>query len=191
MELLIDNYDSFTYNLYQQIGSLSSDIQVYKNDELTCEMIEQMHPDHIFISPGPGSPKDAGISLDLVKRFKGKIPILGVCMGIEVIAAAFGTKINRAHQLMHGKTSLIQQTVADPLFVGCPRLFKAARYHSLVLDPHTLPNTFTITSVSEDDNIMSISNTSQKLFGVQFHPESIMTPRAVGNRIITNFLKIK
>ncbi|KRM96203.1 anthranilate synthase, component II [Liquorilactobacillus aquaticus DSM 21051] len=155
-------------------------------------MVEQIHPDHIFISPGPGSPKDAGISLDLVKKFKNNIPIFGVCMGIEVIAAAFGTKINHAPRLMHGKTSLIQQTADDdPLFVGCPHHFKAARYHSLVLDPQTLPNAFTVTSMSDDNNIMSISNASQKLFGVQFHPESIMTPQAVGNKIIKNFLKIK
>ncbi|WP_056967228.1 anthranilate synthase component II [Liquorilactobacillus sucicola] len=191
MELLIDNYDSFTYNLYQQIGSLTSNVQVYKNDELTCTIIERMNPSHIFISPGPGSPQEAGISLELVKNFRGIIPILGVCMGIEVIAAAFGTKINHANHLMHGETSLIQRTMSDPLLDGCPQTFTAARYHSLVLDPQTLPPDFNITSKTNDNNIMSISNTPQKLFGVQFHPESIMTPSAVGDRIIDNFLKIK
>ncbi|KRL01828.1 anthranilate synthase component II [Liquorilactobacillus capillatus] len=191
MKLLIDNYDSFTYNLYQQVGALAPDIQVYKNDEIDCSMIAKMNPSHIFISPGPGSPKDAGISLKLVQKFTGKIPILGICMGIEVIAAAFGAKIIHAEKLMHGKTSLIQQTMNDPLFDNCPPNFKAARYHSLVIDPQTLPPFFYVTAKASDNSIMSISNAQQKIFGVQFHPESIMTSKTIGNQIIRNFLKIK
>ncbi|WP_281164410.1 anthranilate synthase component II [Liquorilactobacillus sicerae] len=190
MELLIDNYDSFTYNLYQQIGEFSNHICVKKNDELTCQQIAVLQPKHIFISPGPGTPAEAGKCLDIVKNFAGKIPILGVCMGLEVIAAAFKTKIIPAKHLMHGKTDLITVCQTDRLLVGVKSQFIAARYHSLVADPITLPANFKITALSSDREIMSFSDERHKLYALQYHPESVMTDQKAGNQLIENFLKI-
>jgi anthranilate synthase component 2 len=190
MELLLDNYDSFTYNLYQQIGQFTKKILVKKNDQITCQKIVELHPDHIIISPGPGNPADAGICVQVVRQFAGKIPILGVCMGLEVIAAAFATRIILAKHLMHGKTDTISVCQPDRLLKGVKPQFIAARYHSLVADQKTLPPNFQITGISSDHDIMSFSDESQKLYAVQYHPESIMTDPQAGNQIIKNFLKI-
>ncbi|KRM04509.1 anthranilate synthase, component II [Liquorilactobacillus ghanensis DSM 18630] len=190
MELLIDNYDSFTYNLYQQIGQFTTEVTVKKNDELTCQQIAALRPQHIIISPGPGTPADAGICLELVRRFAGKIPILGVCMGLEVIAAAFKADIVAAQQLMHGKTDTISLCCHDRLLQGVAQHFTAARYHSLVATATSLPKNFRITGFSSDNEVMSFSDESQRLYAVQYHPESIMTDSTAGNQIISNFLRI-
>ena len=190
MELLLDNYDSFTYNLYQQIGQFTKQILVKKNDEITCREIAALQPDHIIISPGPGKPTDAGICMQVVRQFAGQIPILGVCMGLEVIAAAFATKIVPAKHLMHGKTDTISICRSDQLLQGVKSHFIAARYHSLVADQKTLPQNFKITGIASDHDIMSFSDEQKKLYAVQYHPESIMTDPQAGNQIIKNFLKI-
>lgn len=187
MQLLIDNYDSFTYNLYQLIGELSPDVMVVKNDAVTLDEIEALHPTHIILSPGPGRPQDAGISLAVVRRFAGRIPILGVCMGHEVLIEAFGGRLTAAHRLMHGKTSLMS-VQPTPLFMNCPMRFTAARYHSLIADRQHLPANFKVTAITADDEVMAIEDSGRRLYGVQFHPESIMTPRPVGRQIIQNFL---
>lgn len=187
MQLLIDNYDSFSYNLYQLIGELSPDVRVIKNDELSLDEIAALQPTHIILSPGPGRPQDAGISLAVVRRFAGKIPILGVCMGHEVLLAAFGGQLTAAKQLMHGKPSLMQ-VQPTPLFANCPMHFMAARYHSLIADPDKLPTNFKVTAITANAEIMAIEDTTRHLYGVQFHPESIMTPRTIGRQIMQNFL---
>jgi anthranilate synthase component 2 len=190
MDLLIDNYDSFTYNLYQQLGLFTNKILVKKNDQLTCQQIIALQPQHIIISPGPGTPADAGICLEVVRRFAGKIPILGVCMGLEVIAAAFKARIVAAQRLMHGKTDLISLCSSDQMLQGVKQQFTAARYHSLAVDKTTLPADFKITGVASDNEIMSFSDDSQRLYAVQYHPESVMTDSIAGNQIIQNFLRI-
>lgn len=190
MDLLIDNYDSFTYNLYQQLGLFTNKILVKKNDQLTCQQITVLQPQHIIISPGPGTPADAGICLEVVRRFAGKIPILGVCMGLEVIAAAFKARIVAAQRLMHGKTDLISLCSSDQMLQGVKQQFTAARYHSLAVDKTTLPAGFKITGVASDNEIMSFSDEVQRLYAVQYHPESVMTDSKVGNQIIQNFLRI-
>ncbi|ULQ48857.1 anthranilate synthase component II [Liquorilactobacillus nagelii] len=190
MDLLIDNYDSFTYNLYQQLGLFTNKILVKKNDQLTCQQIIVLQPQHIIISPGPGTPADAGICLEVVRRFAGKIPILGVCMGLEVIAAAFKARIVAAQRLMHGKTDLISLCSSDQMLQGVKQQFTAARYHSLAVDKTTLPADFKITGVASDNEIMSFSDDSQRLYAVQYHPESVMTDSIAGNQIIQNFLRI-
>lgn len=190
MDLLIDNYDSFTYNLYQQLGLFTNKILVKKNDQLTCQQIITLQPQHIIISPGPGTPADAGICLEVVRRFAGKIPILGVCMGLEVIAAAFKARIVAAQRLMHGKTDLISLCSSDQMLQGVKQQFTAARYHSLAVDKTTLSADFKITGVASDNEIMSFSDESQRLYAVQYHPESVMTDSIAGNQIIQNFLRI-
>lgn len=186
MILLIDNYDSFTYNLYQQIGSIYPDIKVIRNDMLTVEDIEEMQPQAIIISPGPGYPADAGISIDTIKRFSGQIPILGVCLGHQAIAEAFGGKIVLAKEPMHGKSTKISINTGAPIFSDMPDHITAARYHSLIVDSITLPSCLNVIATDGDGQIMAIRHKSHPTYGVQFHPESILTE--FGGGIISNFL---
>ncbi|MEA5001232.1 MAG: aminodeoxychorismate/anthranilate synthase component II [Endomicrobiaceae bacterium] len=189
MILLIDNYDSFSYNLYQLIGSFNPDIKVVRNDELTVKEIEKINPKQIVLSPGPGKPSDAGICIETVKYFSGKISILGVCLGHQAICEAYGGTISYAKKLMHGKQSEISIDEKCPLFTGLPEKIKAARYHSLSLIENTLPEELLITAKSEDGEIMSVRHKKFNTYGVQFHPESILTPQ--GKVIIKNFLSMK
>jgi glutamine amidotransferase of anthranilate synthase or aminodeoxychorismate synthase len=186
MVLLIDNYDSFSYNLYQLIGEFDSDIKVVRNDEITVGEIESLKPDHIVISPGPGKPSDAGICIELIKHFCEKTPIFGICLGHQAIFEAFGGTVSYAKKLMHGKPSDIKVDVQSALFCGLPCKIKAARYHSLAGVKETLPNILKITAWTDDDEIMSIKHKDFPIYGVQFHPESILTPQ--GKRIVENFL---
>ncbi len=188
MILMIDNYDSFTYNLVQYFGELGADLKIYRNDALTVEDIERLHPEKIVISPGPGRPEDAGISVETIKHFAGKIPILGVCLGHQAIGFAYGGKIIRAQRLMHGKTSQISHDHKD-LFRSISNPFEATRYHSLVIDPKSLPSCLEVTARSEDKEIMGVRHKTLPIWGVQFHPESILTTE--GKKILENFLKIK
>ncbi len=184
--LMIDNYDSFTYNLVQYLGELGEELAVYRNDKITIEEMEALRPDRIVISPGPCTPKEAGISVAAIRHFAGKLPILGVCLGHQSVGAAFGAKIVGAGRLMHGKTSEIRHD-GRSLFEGLPNPFVATRYHSLVILRESLPDTFEITAESEDGEIMGVRHKSLALEGVQFHPESILT--AVGHDLLRNFLK--
>ncbi|WP_457570052.1 anthranilate synthase component II [Desulfurobacterium sp.] len=187
MILMIDNYDSFTYNVVQYFGTLGADIIVKRNDKITLDEIEKLNPEAIVISPGPCTPKEAGISVEVIKNFAGKLPILGICLGHQSIGYAFGAEIIRAKKLMHGKASLIEHD-GKYLFEGMKNPFSAIRYHSLVIDRKTLPEEFEITAESKDDKeIMGIRHKKFPLFGVQFHPESILTED--GLKLIENFLK--
>lgn len=191
MHYLIDNYDSFTYNLYQLIGTQTSEeIKVVKNDAITVENLMKANPESIIFSPGPGRPEDAGNMPAILDAFLGKVPIFGVCLGHQAIAEALGAKVVHAPKLMHGKPSNIQISLDDPLFADCPRHFEAARYHSLIVDPTTVPDSLDVTAVTDDGEIMAISNPAKMVYGVQFHPESIMTDPEVGKQIINNFLTI-
>lgn len=185
--LMIDNYDSFTYNLVHYLQMLSADVAVRRNDEISLEDIKRAKPDAIVISPGPCTPKEAGISVEVIKNFYKDIPILGVCLGHQSIGYAFGAKIVRAKRLMHGKTSLIYHT-QEGIFEGLKNPFTAVRYHSLVIDRQTLPDFLKITAWSEDEEIMGVQHVEYPLFGVQFHPESILSEE--GMRLLENFLKI-
>lgn len=191
MVILIDNYDSFTFNIVQALGTLDPDldIRVYRNDQVTVDQIESERPDHLVISPGPCTPTESGISVDVVKRFAGKVPLLGVCLGHQCIAAAFGGRIVRNRRLLHGKTSMIRHD-GRGLFAGLPNPFEATRYHSLVAEPETLPEDLEICATCEDgpDEIMAIRHRSLELHGVQFHPESFLTHE--GPKLLANFLKI-
>ena len=188
MILMIDNYDSFTYNLVQYLREMSSDVAVYRNDALTVEQIAALAPAAIVISPGPGRPENAGVSCDAIRAFAGKIPLLGVCLGHQAMGLTFGGTITYAKRLMHGKTSDITCD-GEGLFKGLgDRPFKAMRYHSLVIDRASLPECLTVTAESEDGEIMGIRHKEFLMAGIQFHPESIMTP--VGKRILRNFLKL-
>jgi anthranilate synthase/aminodeoxychorismate synthase-like glutamine amidotransferase len=192
MIVLIDNYDSFTYNLVQRIGELdrTREMKVYRNDKVTLEQIEADKPDHIIVSPGPCTPKEAGISVDVIKYFAGKMPILGVCLGHQSIGYAFGGEIVRAKRLMHGKTSQIQHD-GKGLFAGMENPFTATRYHSLVIKPDTLHPDFVVTARTvdaPDDEIMGVRHKTMPIEGVQFHPESFLTQN--GHRLIENFLKM-
>ncbi len=187
MILLIDNFDSFTYNLYQRIGALYPNILVVRNNEITPEEIEALHPQAIVISPGPGYPKEAGISLDAIRRFSGEIPILGVCLGHQSIGEAFGGRVIRASRLMHGKASVISVQNNSPIFKSMPKEISAARYHSLILEPSSLPDCLTVTAADEDGQIMAVQHKTDPTYGVQFHPESVLTP--TGDQILYNFLK--
>ena len=186
MLLMIDNYDSFTYNLVHYLAELGADVQVARNDALSIADIEQMAPSHIVISPGPCTPNEAGISLAVIEAFAGKIPILGVCLGHQAIGQAFGGKIVRAQKLMHGKTSTITHACED-VFRGLSNPFTATRYHSLVIDRASLPSCLKITAESEDGEIMGIAHRSLPVFGVQFHPESILSE--FGHLLLQNFLE--
>ena len=185
MILLIDNYDSFSYNLYQLLGSIEPDIRVARNDALTLEEIATLTPTHIILSPGPGKPQDAGICKDVVARFAGKIPILGVCLGHQAICEVYGATVSYAKRLMHGKQSDIVLDVACPLFYGMPLVMKGARYHSLAALEETMPESLIVTARA-DGEIMAVMHREYPVYGVQFHPESILTPE--GRRIAENFL---
>ncbi|MBF0523056.1 MAG: aminodeoxychorismate/anthranilate synthase component II [Candidatus Omnitrophica bacterium] len=185
MILMIDNYDSFTYNLVQYFGELGAELEVYRNDAITLEKIEQLKPKRIVISPGPGRPEDAGISVDLIKAFAGKIPILGVCLGHQAIGYAYHGNIIRAKSIMHGKTSLIHHNGKE-LFKGLKNPFEATRYHSLVIERKTLPDCLTVTAQTEDKEIMGVRHKTYPLWGVQFHPESILTQE--GKKLLKNFM---
>lgn len=186
MILLIDNYDSFAYNLYQMIGSVCPDIQVVRNDEITIDEITALSPERIVLSPGPGRPENAGICIEVVQQFAGQVPLLGVCLGHQAIYQTYGGRITHAMKQMHGKQSLIQIEQDSLLFQGLPTKMMAARYHSLAADPDTLPDQLQITAVSEEGEIMAIQHKTKRVYGVQFHPESILTPE--GSTIINNFL---
>ena len=186
MILLIDNYDSFTYNLYQYMGIFEKDIKVVRNDKMTIEEIEQLNPDRIVLSPGPKSPKEAGICIDVVKHFYQKKPILGICLGHQSIGAAFGAEIVHAKELMHGKQSLITQD-GRGIFEGIPSPVHVARYHSLAADGDTIPDSLYVTASTKDGEIMAIQHKEYPIYSVQFHPESIMTPE--GRQILRNFIQ--
>lgn len=187
MLLMIDNYDSFTYNLVQYFGELGADLKIFRNDEITIEDINTMKPDQIVISPGPGRPEGAGISVDIIKEFAGKIPVLGVCLGHQSLCYAYGGKIVRAKKLMHGKISEIKHD-NEGIFKNISNPFEATRYHSLVVDKKTMPKCFKVIARSDDGEIMGIRHKKFNLWGVQFHPESILTTE--GKKILNNFLKI-
>jgi para-aminobenzoate synthetase component II len=186
MILVIDNYDSFTYNLVQYLGELGEKIEVRRNDEIDLAGIEELAPDHILISPGPCTPNEAGISLSLIEHFKGKIPILGVCLGHQSIGQAFGGDVIRAERLMHGKTSQIHHD-GKGLFEGLPNPFTATRYHSLIVKRETLPEVLEVTAWTDENEIMGLRHKEHPIEGVQFHPESIITEN--GLTMLRNFLK--
>jgi anthranilate synthase/aminodeoxychorismate synthase-like glutamine amidotransferase len=185
---MIDNYDSFTYNLVQYLGQLGQDLKVFRNDKITLEKIARLAPKKIVISPGPGRPKDAGISNALIKEFKGKIPILGVCLGHQCIGEVFGGKIIHAKRIMHGKTSMIYHNKKE-IFKGIPSPFEATRYHSLVIERKSLPSCLEITAWTKTDReIMGVRHKNYPIWGVQFHPESILTKQ--GMNILKNFIAL-
>ncbi|MGN0386275.1 MAG: anthranilate synthase component II [Lachnospiraceae bacterium] len=186
MILLIDNYDSFSYNLYQYIGEISSDIKVIRNDEMTIEEIRALKPDCIILSPGPGRPEDAGIIVEVAGSLGKEIPILGVCLGHQAICAAFGAKVTYAKQLMHGKQSRVSLDTDSVLFGGLNRETLVARYHSLAAERDTIPECLKITALTTDGEVMAVQHREYPIYGVQFHPESIMTPD--GKRMIQNFI---
>lgn len=187
MLVVIDNYDSFTYNLVQALGILGAEIRVFRNDEIQVEDIANINPDHLLVSPGPCTPNEAGISVSAINFFAGKIPILGVCLGHQAIGAAFGGKVIRAERLMHGKTSMIRHD-GKGVFKGLPNPFEAMRYHSLLVEEATLPTCLLATAWSEMDELMGIRHKELPIEGVQFHPESIMTPEGIN--LLKNFLEM-
>lgn len=184
--LMIDNYDSFTYNLVQYFGELGAEVEVFRNDEITLEGIEARAPDRLVISPGPCSPAEAGISVAAIRHFAGRVPILGVCLGHQSIGAAFGGRIVRARELMHGKTSVIT-TTQQGVFAGLPRQFTVNRYHSLAIERATLPTQMEVTAWCDDGEIMGVRHRELPVQGVQFHPESILTEH--GHALLNNFLQ--
>lgn len=188
MILLIDNYDSFSYNLYQLVGSLCEEIQVIRNDAYSVQEIEKMNPTHIIISPGPGKPSDAGMCEEAIEYFKGKIPILGVCLGHQAICEVFGAKVSYAKELMHGKMSQVKLEENGKLFQGLGKTAQVARYHSLIAWKDTIPDCLKVTATTEDGEVMAVEHTQYPIFGLQFHPESIMTPE--GKKMIENFLAV-
>ncbi len=189
MILLIDNYDSFSYNLYQLVGEICPDIRVIRNDEMTVEQIEALAPKRIILSPGPGRPEDAGVIIEVVKKLGPTVPILGVCLGHQAICAAYGAAITYAKKLMHGKQSPVRFDPDCPLFLHCPETAPVARYHSLAADPATLPDVLRVTARTEDGEVMAVQHRTFPVYGVQFHPESIMTPD--GKTMLNNFINGK
>ncbi len=187
MILLIDNYDSFVYNLYQMAGAMHPDLRVVRNDALTCNDIEAMGPEAIILSPGPGRPADAGVCIEAIRRFNGRIPLFGVCLGHQAICEAFGGTVGYAKELMHGKVSQALAAPDSKLFAGLPAAFPVARYHSLAADEDSLPDCLRVTARTADSEVMAVEHVSAPTFGVQFHPESVMTPD--GAAIIANFLE--
>jgi len=187
MILLIDNYDSFVYNLYQYVGEYGKKVMVYRNDKITIEKIKKLNPEKIIISPGPGRPENSGISCEIIEKFSGKIPILGVCLGHQCIGYVFGGKIVGAKKLMHGKTSLIYHCGKN-IYKGLKNPFIATRYHSLVIEKKSIPPVLKVEAKSEDGEIMGVKHKKYKIYGVQFHPESILTEN--GKKLIKNFLNI-
>ena len=188
MIVLIDNYDSFSYNLYQLIGSVKPDVKVVRNDAYTVEEIEAMKPEAIILSPGPGKPSDAGICIEAIRYFAGKVPVFGVCLGHQAICEAFGGTVSYAKELMHGKQKEIHQIGENQLFQGLPEIFPAARYHSLAALKEKLPEELKVTAESEDGEVMAVEHTKYPIYGVQFHPESVMTPD--GKIMIENFIDV-
>lgn len=188
MILLIDNYDSFSYNLYQLLGEVEPNIKVIRNDELTVQEIETLSPEAIVLSPGPGRPEDAGVCVEVVQKLGGKIPILGVCLGHQAICTAYGGVVTYAKELMHGKQSVVT-TAGGGLFAGMNKTFPVARYHSLAAEKATLPPELIVTAETEDGEVMAVEHRSNPVFGLQFHPESILTPN--GKQIIENFFIYK
>jgi anthranilate synthase component II len=186
MILLIDNYDSFSYNLYQCIGSIDPDIKVVRNDELTVEEIKKLSPSRIVISPGPGKPSDAGICIEVIRNLCSTTPIIGICLGHQAIFEAFGGTVSYASRLMHGKASEVKVDTTNPLFKGLPQKIQAARYHSLAGIKSTLPDVLNVIAETEDGEIMGVCHKEYPIYGVQFHPESILTP--AGKTIIENFM---
>ena len=184
---MIDNYDSFTYNLVQYFGELGQDVRVYRNDQITLEKIARLRPERIVISPGPCTPKEAGISIELIKEFAGKLPILGVCLGHQAIGEAFGGEVVRAGRLMHGKTSVIHHD-GKTIYKDLPNPFEATRYHSLIVKRETLPTVLKITAETKEGEIMGLRHKEFPVEGVQFHPESILT--IVGMDLLKNFLRM-
>lgn len=187
MILMIDNYDSFTYNLVQYLGELGEDLRVYRNDKLTISQIIRIRPKRIVISPGPGKPKDAGITCEVIRQFAGKVPILGVCLGHQAIGEVFGACVVKAERLMHGKTSFIYHN-GKTIFNGIENPFEATRYHSLIVRKETLPKCLEINAWTKDDEIMGLKHKRFSVWGVQFHPESILTK--CGKDILRNFLRL-
>jgi anthranilate synthase/aminodeoxychorismate synthase-like glutamine amidotransferase len=187
MILLLDNYDSFTYNLAQYLGQMGQELLIRRNDEITLDEIEARKPERIVISPGPCTPKEAGVSVPLIERFAGKIPILGVCLGHQSIGAAFGGRVIRAQKVMHGKTSQIHHD-GETIFYGLPQDFQATRYHSLIVERKTLPRELEISAETSDGIIMGLRHRKLKVEGVQFHPESVLTD--AGFRLLENFLTV-
>ena len=189
MILMIDNYDSFTYNIVQYCRELGADLKIIRNDEMSVKQIEALHPEKIIISPGPASPDEAGVTLEVIDYFKDKLPILGICLGHQSIAQVFGGDVVRAKNMMHGKTSKMKQVSTCEIFKNLPQEFIATRYHSLIVDKDTIPSIIEPTAYSEDDNeIMALKIKDKDIYGVQFHPESIMSQ--YGHEIIENFLKL-
>ena len=187
MILLIDNYDSFSHNLYQLVGSLSPDIQVVRNDAVTAEDIRRMNPSHLILSPGPGRPADAGVCEAAIRELSEELPILGVCLGHQAICAAFGGTVTYAKELMHGKQSIVLFDTDCPLFHGCPGEAPVARYHSLAMEPETLPPCLKAVASTRDGEVMAVCHRDYLIYGVQFHPESIMTPN--GRQMLINFIQ--
>ena len=188
MILLIDNYDSFSYNLYQLVGELQPEIRVIRNDEYTVQEIETMKPSHIILSPGPGRPGEAGVCEEVVEKLKGKVPILGVCLGHQGICEVFGAKVTYAKQLMHGKQSEVKLATESKIFVGIGKSTTVARYHSLIAQKETIPEELKVTAVTEDGEVMAVEHKEYPVYGLQFHPESILTPE--GRKMLKNFLEI-
>lgn len=186
MILLIDNYDSFSYNLYQLVGEVDPEIMVIRNDQMTVDEIRRLQPQRIILSPGPGRPEDAGIIMEVARAFT-DIPVLGVCLGHQAICAAYGARVTYAKELMHGKQSPVTFDMSCPLFKGCTGKSPVARYHSLAADPDTIPDCLRVTARTEDGEIMAVQHRDYPIYGVQFHPESIMTPD--GKQMLTNFIK--
>ena len=187
MILLIDNYDSFSYNLFQLVGEIEPNIKVIRNDEMTLEQIKKLKPERIILSPGPGRPEDAGVTIEVAKTLGKDIPILGVCLGHQAICAAYGATVTYAKELMHGKQSDVKFDMNCPLFKGCPEVAPVARYHSLAADPKTIPECLKITALTTDGEVMAVQHKNYPIYGVQFHPESIMTPD--GKKMLKNFIK--
>ncbi|MGN0689525.1 MAG: anthranilate synthase component II [Oscillospiraceae bacterium] len=188
MILLIDNYDSFSYNLYQLVGEINPDLKVIRNDEMTVEEIEKLSPEKIILSPGPGRPENAGIIVEAAKTVCKKIPTLGVCLGHQAICAAYGAEVTYAKQLMHGKQSNITFIAPCPLFKSIPDNTTVARYHSLAANKDTIPDCLEVTALTSDGEVMAVQHKEYKIYGVQFHPESILTP--FGKQMLKNFINI-
>lgn len=188
MILLIDNYDSFSYNLYQLVGELNPDIKVIRNDEMTVEEIEKLAPSHIILSPGPGKPSDAGICEEVVRSLGGKIPILGVCLGHQAICEVYGAVVTYATTLMHGKQSVATTDTASAIFKDMENTQPVARYHSLAAKKDTVPECLKITAMTEDKEVMAVEHKEYKVYGLQFHPESILTPN--GRQMLKNFMNV-
>ncbi|MDR1217871.1 MAG: aminodeoxychorismate/anthranilate synthase component II [Oscillospiraceae bacterium] len=187
MILLIDNYDSFSYNLFQMVGAIDPNVLVVRNDELGVEEIRAMAPSHIILSPGPGRPANSGVCEEVIAALGGGIPTIGICLGHQAICEAYGTEISYAKELMHGKASMISLDTSCPIFAGLPERVRGARYHSLAVPEETIPGCLRVTARSEDGEVMAVAHRSFPVYGLQFHPESILTPE--GGAIVENFIR--